>query len=128
LFRLDWLSDKLKGFGTLAPRDVQATLAALTATTLADAIAAHAPSAQFVYICGGGAYNTHLMQQLEAALSAHNLKAAIDSTAALGISPNHVEALAFAWLAHRFEQRRPGNLPTVTGAAGERILGALYPA
>jgi anhydro-N-acetylmuramic acid kinase len=51
----------------------------------------------------------------------------VQSTDALGVSPNHVEALAFAWLAHRFMERLTGNLPEVTGAAGERILGALYP-
>ena len=44
------------------------------------------------------------------------------------MAPNRVEALAFAWLAARFVQRLPGNLPAVTGAAGPRILGALYPA
>jgi len=36
--------------------------------------------------------------------------------------------LAFAWLAQRFTERQPGNLPSVTGAKGLRILGALYPA
>jgi anhydro-N-acetylmuramic acid kinase len=52
----------------------------------------------------------------------------VESTGALGVAPNHVEALAFAWLAHRFSERKPGNLPSVTGAQGSRILGALYPA
>ena len=52
----------------------------------------------------------------------------VKSTEALGISPNHVEALAFAWLAYRHVERLPGNLPSVTGAKGLRILGALYPA
>jgi anhydro-N-acetylmuramic acid kinase len=44
------------------------------------------------------------------------------------VAPNRVEALAVAWLGYRFMQRLPGNLPAVTGAMGERILGALYPA
>jgi anhydro-N-acetylmuramic acid kinase len=52
----------------------------------------------------------------------------VQSTAALGVAPNHVEALAFAWLAQRFTQRLPGNVPAVTGAVGLRVLGALYPA
>jgi anhydro-N-acetylmuramic acid kinase len=46
----------------------------------------------------------------------------------LGVAPDQVEALAFAWLAQAFLQRRPGNLPAVTGARGPRVLGALYPA
>jgi anhydro-N-acetylmuramic acid kinase len=50
------------------------------------------------------------------------------STTALGIDPDWVEALAFAWLARQTMHHAPGNLPSVTGARGERILGAIYPA
>jgi anhydro-N-acetylmuramic acid kinase len=49
-------------------------------------------------------------------------------TEAEGVPADQVEALAFAWLARAFVERRPGNLPAVTGAAGPRLLGALYPA
>lgn len=128
LFHMDWLQNKLAAFISLAPQDVQATLAAFTATTLADAIAAHASATQAVFVCGGGAHNTHLIDTLRDALHDRKVHASVDSTAALGISPNHVEAMAFAWLAHRFDQRLPGNLPSVTGAVGDRVLGALYPA
>ncbi|QAU35760.1 anhydro-N-acetylmuramic acid kinase [Janthinobacterium sp. 17J80-10] len=132
LFHLPWLQQKLATAGITAAasraEDVQATLAAFTASTLADAIVAHAPQAESVYVCGGGAYNAHLMRQLQNALAQHDTGITVDSTTALGISPNHVEALAFAWLAQRFCLRLPGNLPAVTGARGERILGALYPA
>lgn len=129
LFHPAWLRQKLASFGTLSPADVQATLAAFTAITLADAISMHAPAATAVYAAGGGAYNTHLLQQLQLALDERARgKMEVVTTSALGISPNHVEALAFAWLAHRFCERCPGNLPAVTGARGERILGALYPA
>ncbi|WP_177315756.1 anhydro-N-acetylmuramic acid kinase, partial [Burkholderia ubonensis] len=55
------------------------------------------------------------------------VRAAVDTTAALGVPPQQVEALAFAWLAYRFVAREPGSLATVTGAAGDRVLGALYP-
>ena len=54
--------------------------------------------------------------------------ALVTTTDALGIDGDAVEAAAFAWLAHRFVERRPGNAPAVTGAAGPRVLGALYPA
>jgi anhydro-N-acetylmuramic acid kinase len=128
LFHDAWLARHLASLPQLAPADVQATLAVLTATTIADAIAQHAPAAQTVYVCGGGAYNPYLMQQLAQALQKRQLAAAVQSTEALGIAPNHVEAVAFAWLALRFDQRRPGNLPLVTGARDLRILGALYPA
>ncbi|AEK63785.1 anhydro-N-acetylmuramic acid kinase [Collimonas fungivorans] len=128
LFHEEWLARHLGSLPQLAAADVQATLALLTATTIADAIAQHAPAAQTVYVCGGGAYNPHLMQQLAQALQQRQLAATVQSTEALGIAPNHVEAVAFAWLALRFDQRLPGNLPLVTGARGLRILGALYPA
>ncbi len=128
LFHAGWLDAKLAPFPTLAPADVQATLAAFTAQTLADAIHTHAADAQTVYICGGGAYNAHLMRLLQQALVAHRHPAQVCSTDTIGISPNHVEALAFAWLAQRHCAGSPGNLPAVTGAAGLRILGARYPA
>jgi anhydro-N-acetylmuramic acid kinase len=128
LFDENWLATRLSAFGNAAPEDVQATLTALTAYTLADAIAAHAHGVEAIYVCGGGAYNAELLRQLQQALSGHHITASLSSTATLGISPNHVEALAFAWLAQRFDSRRPGNLPAVTGARGLRILGALYPA
>ena len=128
LFDLAWLASGLNGFDGVAPVDVQATLLALTATTLADAIAGSAPTALAVYVCGGGAFNTQLLAQLEAALHARGLSSIVASTAVLGVSPTHVEALAFAWLARRFDQRLCGSLAAVTGATGSRILGALYPA
>jgi anhydro-N-acetylmuramic acid kinase len=128
LFHADWLAAKLAGFPRAAPADVQATLAAFTAGTLADAIATHASRADAVYVCGGGAYNSCLLLRLREALAARAHAASVHSTDVLGISPNHVEALAFAWLAHRHVERIHGNLPAVTGANGLRILGALYPA
>lgn len=128
LFDLAWLDSRLAPFGHLSAADVQATLLELTATTLADAIAASAPSAPAVYVCGGGAFNTHLMQRIESALKSVGRTALVTSTAALGVSPMHVEAMAFAWLAERFDRRQSGNLPAVTGALGPRVLGALYPA
>jgi anhydro-N-acetylmuramic acid kinase len=127
LFDGAWLDAHLASFPSMAPENVQATLLALSATTLADAIAVHAPAALAVYVCGGGAFNSQLMLAIEAALKSQRHPAIVTSTAALGISPMHVEALAFAWLAQRFDQRLPGNLATVTGARGPRILGALYP-
>lgn len=128
LFHEAWLGDKLASFGKVAPADVQATLAAFTAVSLANAIMEHAPAAKTVYICGGGAYNKHLMHQLQQTLATRGHIASVQSTNALGVSPNHVEALAFAWLACRHVAHAPGNLATVTGASGPRILGALYPA
>lgn len=128
LFHSTWLGNKLVHFSHLAPVDVQATLAAFTAATLADAIHTYARDTKAVYVCGGGAYNSFLMGLLQQALNGRSLTARVYSTEVLGVSPNHVEALAFAWLAHRHVERLAGNLPAVTGAKDLRILGALYPA
>lgn len=127
LFNADWLDAKLAGFQHLAPENVQATLTALTAVTVADEIARHAGDCRAVYVCGGGARNPVLLDALATALAARGLDAAVATTAALGVPPQQVESLAFAWLAYRFNARAPGNVSTVTGAAGERVLGALYP-
>jgi anhydro-N-acetylmuramic acid kinase len=124
LFHLGWLDAVLAGHA-LAAQDVQATLTALTAVSIASEIEAEAEQVDAVYVCGGGAYNGALMRELKAALGGGT---AVESTAVLGVAPNLVEALAFAWLGYRFHQRKAGNLPAVTGARGDRILGALYPA
>jgi anhydro-N-acetylmuramic acid kinase len=49
----------------------------------------------------------------------------VQTTSAIGLSPTWVEATAFAWLAMRFVNQQSGNLPTVTGAAGYRVLGTI---
>ena len=125
LFHAEWLDLHLAAHPGVPPQDVQATLTMLTATTIARAILDEGVAVEAVYVCGGGAYNGTLLRQMAAALGGTTR---VESTAVLGVAPNRVEALAFAWLGYRFVQREPGNLPAVTGAAGPRILGALYPA
>ncbi|MET0982335.1 MAG: anhydro-N-acetylmuramic acid kinase [Telluria sp.] len=125
LFHLAWLDARLARLPGLAPADVQATLVALTAQTIARAILDEGVAVDAVYVCGGGACNGALLRSLAEALGGN---VPVESTAVLGIAPNRVEALAFAWLGYRFNQRQPGNMPAVTGAKGPRILGALYPA
>ncbi|GGX45509.1 anhydro-N-acetylmuramic acid kinase [Undibacterium squillarum] len=128
LFHLPWLQQHLQNLPAIAAADVQATLCAYTARTLAQAIATSAPQADAVFVCGGGAYNAELMRRLAAELAAAGCAARLSQTAELGVVPEQVEALAFAWLAYHFCEGLPGNLPAVTGAAGTRILGAWYPA
>ncbi|MES2323939.1 MAG: anhydro-N-acetylmuramic acid kinase [Pseudomonadota bacterium] len=124
LFHLDWLDARLADVPGLAAQDVQATLLALSARTIADGIrGSGAGLVDAVYVCGGGAYNGALLRALAAELGT-----TVESTAVLGVAPNRVEALAFAWLGYCFTKRKAGNMPAVTGARGPRILGALYPA
>lgn len=122
LFNASWLDRFARGFAGRA-EDMQATLAALTAHSLAGAIRAHCEGADDLYLCGGGAKNADLVRRIGGALPGVR----VASTDALGIASDHVEALAFAWLARETIAGRPGNVPQVTGASGPRVLGAIYP-
>jgi anhydro-N-acetylmuramic acid kinase len=108
----------------IMPADVQATLLEFTAISLCNAVKSECKGTQELYVCGGGAHNGLLMQRIGTCLPGIQVM----STTALGIDPDWVEALAFAWLARQALHHAPGNLPSVTGARGERILGAIYPA
>jgi len=128
LFNVEWLDAKLKPFASLAPADVQATLVALTAVTIAREIERHASDAKAVYVCGGGARNPEVMKALRQALEDSGVRGVpVMTTDALGVPPSQVEPLAFAWLAMRCVARLPGNLSAVTGASAPRVLGAIYP-
>ncbi len=122
LFNIHWLESKLRGVE--APQDVQATLLQFTATTIARAIQMYCSTAGEVYLCGGGAHNKVLLNQLTDSLPERS----VALTDQLGVAANWVEAFAFAWLAQRTLMRKTGNLAEVTGARGSRILGAIYPA
>ena len=104
--------------------DVQATLLELIVLTIGDAVHRFCPDTHDLYACGGGASNTHLLQRLQTSLS----DVSVATTAQLGLHPDWVEAVAFAWLARQTVLGLPGNLPEVTGARGSRVLGAIYPA
>lgn len=123
LFNPPWLQARLRQAASASAQDVQATLAELTAWACADAVSRHAPGAVDVLVCGGGALNAHLMKRLAARLPGSRVR----TTSEAGLGVSQVEAAAFAWLAKAFVERQPGNLVSVTGAAGPRVLGALYP-
>ncbi|QDK99308.1 anhydro-N-acetylmuramic acid kinase [Acinetobacter tandoii] len=131
-FNLDWLDDQLMDWRNdeLAydeledtPENVQATLLKLTTRAIKKAIYRSSMDTGEVYVCGGGAYNSQLLEQLRWRLRKHQWT--VQSTADLGLSPTWVEATAFAWLAMRFVEYLSGNLPAVTGADGYRILGSM---
>lgn len=123
-FHLAWLTAAL-GDAPRRPEDVQATLCALSARTVAEALRAAQPGTTRVIACGGGVHNAALMAALAAELGP---AVTLEDSAAHGLDPDAVEAMAFAWLAERTLAGLPGNLPAVTGAAGPRVLGAVFPA
>jgi len=121
-FQLDWLDYHLQGLH-LSPESVLHTLNAFTARSIADALSMADFGAEAVLVCGGGVHNALLMRHLQALLPCP-----VHSTAALGVDPDYVEAMAFAWLAKQCLDGLPGNVTDVTGAAGPRILGAIHQA
>ena len=126
-FNQAWLEHYLKGTAQQKPlnfdwHDVAYTLTALTAKVIADQLNQY--HCREVFICGGGSHNQLLTELLQHYAPETELK----STSDLGIAPDWIEATAFAWLAYQTMLGRPGNLPSATGAIGERILGAIYPA
>ena len=122
MFHPAWLQEHLRG-RSIQSQDVQATLVALTAQSIAAAIGKYAPGAAEVLVCGGGVHNRVLMAALAAAL----LPMPVANTATRGIDPDYVEAMCFAWLAHeRMASRAIENIASVTGARGARVRGGVY--
>jgi len=121
-FGWPWLEQFLRE-DRWAAQDVQSTLCELTACSVVAAIEQHAPDTAAIFLCGGGVHNDYLVERLR-------LRAGcpVATTEELGVHPDWVEAMAFAWLARRRLAGQPGNLPAVTGAARPVVLGAVYSA
>ena len=117
-FNLDWLSYHTLGL-SFYPEDIQATLSQLTVTSVAQAVLPYKP--QRLLVCGGGVHNPLLMEGLT-----KQLACAVESTTVIGVDPDWVEAVCFAWLAQRRLDKQPGNLPSVTGANQAVVLGSIY--
>ena len=124
LFSLAWLAGKIQPFAGERPEDIQNTLTELTVLACAAGVNSYGKNSIELIVCGGGAFNLYLIERLQAVLPWLR----VSTSDAHGLGPLQVEAAAFAWLARQMLRRQPGNLPGVTGAAGLRVLGALYPA
>jgi len=122
LFNAAWLEHRLDG--SVPPQVVQATLLELTAQSASRAILEYAPTTGRVIVCGGGARNDRLRTRLAALLAPRP----VQTSEAWGLDAEQVEAAAFAWLACCAIARKPGNLPSATGARAARVLGAIHPA
>lgn len=124
LFNQQWLDQQLKDAYThLKPEDVAATLVELTAQSICNDLQLHFADCDELLVCGGGAHNGFLMERINA-LSPPEV--CVSTTSSLGISPDWVEAAAFAWFAKQTLAFQPSNLTAVTGAKSECILGGVY--
>ena len=130
-FNLDWLDEQILDWRSDldydeledTPENIQSTLMKLTTRAIKKAIYRSSMDTGEIYVCGGGAYNGHLLEQLRWRLRKHNWS--VQTTEVLGLAPTWVEATAFAWLAKCFIEHQAGNLASVTGAKGPRILGSI---
>jgi len=119
-FSLPWIYQYFDAFSYKA-EDIQASLCFLTAITICDAIKKHAPATERILVCGGGIHNEYLLELIQ-----QNIECPVESTEPYGLHPDHVEAVAFAWLARQTMNNLPGNLKEVTGAIDSVILGGIY--
>ena len=124
LFSLHWLTQKLAPFASQRPEDIQNTLTEFTAAACIAGTSSYQKNSKELIVCGGGAFNLYLLERLQAGFPDLH----VGTSDAHGLPPLQVEAAAFAWLARQTVNRQPGNLASVTGAAGPRVLGAIYPA
>ncbi len=122
-FHKAWLEKQLAAFTNIKAVDIQCTLVELTAHSIALGIKEQGYDSCPVFICGGGAYNQYLCERLQTLF----VNSPIKTTHDLGIDPQHIEAIGFAWLAKQCLNQNPANIPAVTGAAQSCLLGAIYP-
>ncbi|KLV09659.1 anhydro-N-acetylmuramic acid kinase [Photobacterium aquae] len=129
-YNLPWLESQIVQYQsavdeTLAAEDVQATLLAFTAATIAEQVQLfdEGPQPQLL-VCGGGGNNPQLMARLAALLPDWS----VANTRDAGVDPDYMEAMAFAWLARQRMHGLPSNVPEVTGASRLASLGVIYPA
>ncbi len=123
-FNEEWLQavlDAWQGGARSNNTDILTTITALTASCIADQINTLQPSVDSVYLCGGGARNSLLVELIKQRTSA-----TVESSLALGIDPQWVEAAAFAWMAWRTLNGLTSTLPSVTGASRATVAGTIH--
>jgi anhydro-N-acetylmuramic acid kinase len=103
------------------PVDVQATLAELTAQSVANSLA-DITSPERLLVCGGGAHNAYLMRRIAAALP----DTIVESTARYGAEPDWVKGLLFAWLARERLSESAQDTRLITGAHQPVLLGDIH--
>jgi len=124
-FNQSWLQLHIDAAGTCPPEDVQATLVELTARSVANSILRNYPDGVEVLLCGGGSHNAFLVERLADTCRQCTIRT---TEQACGLNVDHCESVAFAWFAYRYIAGLPGNVPAVTGASREVVLGALHKA
>lgn len=122
LFNANWLEQQLASYRDIEAQDVCATLVEFSAKTISDHLQKQFPDCRELFVCGGGAHNSFMLERLADQLDGCR----VGTTDELGVSPDWVEAIAFAWMAKQTLERKAGNVPSITGADQPCILGGVY--
>lgn len=125
LFNEAWLQKHVNQTHT-SPEDLITTLCEFTAWGVAESVKNYCTPCDEIIICGGGAYNSHLMNRIKSLTQINQAQPSIKTSDELGVPAQDVEALAFAWLAMRALTGQTNNCPEATQAKGQRILGAIH--
>lgn len=118
-----WFDRHYAQVSSLSEEDVAATLVELTAVTIAESLFLQPVTEKSLWICGGGARNGYLLERIADHLPGWQ----VESSVVVGMDPDWLEAMAFAWLARQTLNGLSGNIPSVTGAREPVILGGIYP-
>lgn len=124
LFNNDFIN-RCQVLFSLKMEDRFATMTELTAISIIQGINSLGYKGE-IFVCGGGIHNKFLMERIThyALQSGHDFVAPIN---VLGIDPDYLEALAFAWLGYKFTLREPIDMTAITGAQRPTVMGCLYP-
>ena len=115
-FNEEWINIKLDDFkNRINKKNIQTTLTELTALTIAKNIPKDCSK---IYICGGGAKNSYLMERIQI-ISQRK----VFTTYKIGWDPQMLEAACFAWLASKTLDKEKLDLRTITGSKRPTILG-----
>lgn len=117
-----WLEHFLQS--SYAPEDVQATLVELTASAISADIKKSPLALEWMAICGGGVHNIALQHSISKQLPNVQIKSTIE----LGVDPDFLEAMMFAWLADKALTHTALDFKQITGAEHPAIYGAIYAA
>lgn len=121
LFHLPYLIEKIGPLETWNIMTVMATLLKLTVETVAREVEKYHLTK--LYIAGGGSANPVMMAQLQKRLTSCKVVSMLE----LGIDPRAKEGLTFALIGFLSMNGQAGQIPSCTGARGERILGSFTP-
>ena len=121
-FNLQWLREKVLSLSSVPKKeDIQASLLELTSELIHLELRKCLDSISKIYVCGGGIHNLFLIRTIEKKIGKHIL-----SSLELGVDPDLMEAICFAWLAKERLINNRFDLSEITGSKGQILLGEIW--